>query len=70
MAITHSDNTPPEFDPSQKEMASVDEATPKDESDNGSSDMYIDPVKEARMMRKFDVRIMFPSLRSFQSYDN
>lgn len=26
------------------------------ESENGSSDYYIDPVKERRMMRKFDVR--------------
>jgi hypothetical protein len=25
------------------------------ESENGSSDYYIDPVKEKRMMRKFDV---------------
>lgn len=35
--------------------------------ENGSSEIYIDPVKEGKMMRKFDVRmadapIIIPSL--------
>lgn len=36
----------------KKNMSSTD--LPADQ-DNGSCDSYIDPVKEAKMMRKFDV---------------
>lgn len=39
---------------SSKEVA-VSPNDSKPDSEHGSSDYYIDPVKESRMMRKFDV---------------
>ena len=40
--------------PTEKEMVSTTEPDSKLEQDMGSS-QYIDPAKEAKMMRKFDV---------------
>lgn len=43
---------------SSKEVA-VSPNDSKPDSEHGSSDYYIDPVKESRMMRKFDVCLVF-----------
>lgn len=41
--------------PSTKESPPVLEQPTGQDSEHGSSDYYIDPVKEKKMMRKFDV---------------
>lgn len=56
---TNATNSPVEVPPSKdrKEMASVTDTVPKEEEAESSSysDYHIDPVKESKMMRKFDV---------------
>lgn len=56
---TNASNYPVEDSPSkdQKEMDSVTDTVPKEEEGENSSysDYHIDPVKESKMMRKFDV---------------
>lgn len=42
-----------------KEVAEASDRPSKIDSENGSSAYYIDPVKERRMMRKFDVGILW-----------
>ena len=46
-----------EHDVAPKKLTEVGEEPSKDDTENGSSGFYIDPIKERRMMRKFDVRV-------------